>query len=99
VRVQIVRTHTHHHCIDLPEPGKGVAKLARFPGSAGGVVFRIEEKYCLLSLQRIARYDAPVVGLKREIGRRIPCTYHYLLLAECLRSIVQFHLSNENVLR
>jgi hypothetical protein len=81
MRVDVIGTHTHHHCIDLPEPGKGVAKRARFLGSAGGIVFRVEEKYRLLSLQRIARDDTAVVSLKGEIGRRITFTYHGLLLA------------------
>jgi hypothetical protein len=44
VRLRRVWTHSEDFRIHFPEPGKGVAKRARLTRSAGGVVFRIEEK-------------------------------------------------------
>src|SRR3954464_6094380 len=44
VRLQTIRTYSHHHCIDLPKLGKGVAKIGRFLRSTRGIVLRIKEK-------------------------------------------------------
>jgi len=49
VRLDAVRAHADHHCVNLPEPGKGVAKIARFGGSPGGVVLWIKEQDNILS--------------------------------------------------
>jgi hypothetical protein len=51
VRLEAVRTHSKHHRIYFPEPGKGVAKIARFLRSPGGIVLWIEKKDNVFPLQ------------------------------------------------
>ncbi len=44
MRFCAVRAYAKYRCIELPEPGKGVAEVACLTRSARGVVFRIEEE-------------------------------------------------------
>ena len=63
VRLRTVGAYTEDYCVELPEPGKGVAEIARLTRSARGVVFRIEEENDLASAKRRQRYARAFVGL------------------------------------
>jgi hypothetical protein len=49
VGFRTVGTDSENNRVHFPEPGKGVAKIARLTRSARGVVFRIEEEDYVLS--------------------------------------------------
>ncbi len=68
VRLRTVGTDPEDLSIHFPEPGKGVAKIARLTGSAGGVVLWIEEKDYGPAAERRKRNAAPVVGFEVKIG-------------------------------
>ena len=67
VRLRTVRADTKNCCVELPEPGKSVAKIARLTRSARGVVFRIEEENDLPSAKRRERHARAFVSLEIEI--------------------------------
>jgi hypothetical protein len=71
-----VGTDSHHHCIHFPEPGKSVAKIARFTRSARGVVFRVEKENNVASVQRAQSYRASVIRLKRKVRSDIAFVDH-----------------------
>src|SRR5687768_14808601 len=67
VGFRAIRTHPENLCVHFPEPGKGVAKIARLTRSAGGVVPGIEKKNHVPSGERLKRNSAAVVSLQIEI--------------------------------
>ena len=67
VRLRAVGTDSKDCCVELPEPGKGVAEIARLTRSARGVVFRIEEENNLAPAQRRERHARAFVRLEIEI--------------------------------
>jgi hypothetical protein len=62
VGIDAVGTDSKYYRIQFPEPGKRVAKIARFPGSARGVVLRIEEQDDVLPAKRVESDRGAVVG-------------------------------------
>lgn len=76
VRLEAVGTHPNHHRIDFPEPGKGVAKIARLLRSAGRVVFGIEEEHDVFAREGLECHDGPIVGVQGKAGCPIAFTDH-----------------------
>jgi hypothetical protein len=71
VRFCAVRAYAKNDCIELPEPGKGVAKVARLTRSARGVVFGIEKEDDLPAAERRERNSRAFVCLEVELGCRL----------------------------
>ncbi len=60
-----------HCCVEFPEPGKGVAKIARLTRSARGVVFGIEKENHFAAAKGRERHTRSFVGFEIEIGSNL----------------------------
>lgn len=49
MRSRAIGADSEYDCIELPEPGKGVAKIARLSRSPGGIVLRVKKEDDLAS--------------------------------------------------
>jgi hypothetical protein len=54
-------------CIESPEPGEGVAKLARLDGSARGIGSRIEVEDDVVARELTERHGSPAVVGEHEV--------------------------------
>ncbi len=75
-----VRAYSKDDSIQFPEPGKGVAKVARLTRSARGVVFGIEEEDDFSPAQRCQGDSGALVSFQVELGCRLADFNHSSVL-------------------